>query len=342
MLFFKPVHGFYFLFFCFLIFFTKPLFAEIGFYQIKDSITPFFVKNTQENVFQILVPGGPLKSLNLKTMTESILSFAQKASKRRWRADIRVPMILAQLENCMELELEHCPYKDGIAVSSAFLIQTSKGRRLISTWHGLKSYLEVFEKLSSKTINSPFALLDSSNNQILKATDTLIQLNPHLQTFDVNGSTVDLDIAIFEAHLLNDRVPLTVAEANEFYGQKYWAIGFPGTTQTRVNQGKPDAEEDTLMWTYGEFISRAGILSRTRHSMFMYGYNSNHPQHNLFNLSTNDAHGGLSGGAVLNEQGELVGMVMAGIFKPGKEDEPPTATIFLNVSLLFLSHSDFF
>lgn len=166
----------------------------------------------------------------------------------------------------------------------------------------------------------PFTLLNSQGEIVRGALPGLrvIALDQRLE--DGSGE----DVSIFSA----DGIALTgmpfLATQAVLPTDDVYAVGFPSATTTRAALGKQDASRDTLAWTQGKFTGASALL-HTELENAMYGYDTNDLLRNPFFVSNNDGEGGMSGGPVLNQSGNVIGLVTEGLFR--NAGSPPDALI---------------
>lgn len=303
--------------------------AEVGFHFFDQPDLPAPVAATQHFVYQLVSLGGDIKHLDLTGMDDSALERkAEEISLNRWRPDVRKPAVLAELRMCRSRGVMSCPYFDGLALSTAFLLKNP--HLVIATRHGVQAYLDLLEsglgirESDLPGLRFPVSLLDGSGKLIRDA-------GAGLRLRKVEGKVADqgYDISLFDGDLGSPEqgIPfLTTASVSE--SSKLYAVGYPGATTTRQALGKQDAVEDTLSWTQGHGTSAAALRNSDLND-YMYTYDEGRPLQNRYLVTDLDGSGGMSGGPVLDPDGNAIGVVIQGEFD--RVDNPPEALVISNL-----------
>lgn len=274
--------------------------AEVGFHFV-DETAPQAVTKNQQFVFQILSPGGKEIEIDIKgESAEGLAAIAEARAEGRWRPELRAPMILDQLLLCQKQEIKSCPILEGIEVSTAFLVKDP--HFLVGTFHGVEDLVASLERrgIEVEGMRLPLALLNGEGEVVRQGLTAQKLLSPE----ENNG----LDLSFFAADGFEGGIPL----ANGMKaGEETYAMGFASATFTRGRYGKKDAVTDRLSFTRGRKISGLSLRS-------LFSSNS-------YLRTDHDGNGGLSGGPLLTEAGEVAGVVASGIF--GDKEEAPEALL---------------
>lgn len=308
---------------------SAPVRAEVGFHFFDQPDLPVPVAATRNFVYQLVSLGGDLKHLDLTGMDDSALERkADEVSRNRWRPDVRKPAVLAELRLCRSRGVLNCPYYDGMALSTAFLLK--EPRFVIATRHGVQAYLDLLEnelgirETELPGMRFPVSLL-GAGGKLIRDAGTGLQLRK------LDGKVADqgYDLSLFDGDLDSSLqgIPFSatpsVSENTELY-----AVGYPGETNTRQALGKRDAVEDTLSWTLGHGTSAAALRNSDLND-YMYTYDEGKPLQNRYLITDLDASGGMSGGPVLDPAGNAIGVVIQGEFD--QVGNPPEALVVSNL-----------
>jgi hypothetical protein len=308
-----------------MIFVSSSSQAEVGFHFF-DQPTPSPLTASDGSVFQLLSPAGSKQQVDIKGFTDQdIHATAVKWSENKWRPDIRIPMVEAQLQFCRQKASDLCTFTPGIGVSSAFLVR--EPHVLVTAFHSVEDYVELlkstlgYSDVEVAALGLPVTLLDAQGSIVRSAWPGLKPLKLLPRILDQG-----LDVAVLDGAGLTavgipfSRTPRLVS------GGTIFAIGFPGVTESRAALGKQDAKLDTLAWTTGTFTS-ATVLANSILMNYMYTYDlSRLPADSLF-VSDLDGVGGLSGGAVLNEEGFAIGVVTNALYSHDVDSQVPEAKL---------------
>lgn len=292
-------------------------FAEPGFFAIDDSSIPTAVRQAAQSVFKVVTPDSE------NHQPTAVIDMATELSQyeHKWDAD---SWEQSQLEFCKNNQVRFCPVFPKMSNGSGFLAQDD--HTVYSVLHNFNDFLAVQVQKQSlftsqeirtglKSQALPLVMV-SANQDIVFASKTNVATMAH---FNANFDLFNLDLGNNTfSFRLSDRVrlkvatplraqPLKIASQLPKPGDRVYGVGFPAqTTNRKLKFGAKDSDGENLWISKGHVISTEEWMKRNDVDLpdaVKKAYDD------YMVLVDFDVEHGDSGGPILNEKGEVVGVI---------------------------------
>jgi len=232
----------------------------------------------------------------------------------------------SQLRFCQRTNLRYCPIFDAVGKGTAFLVEND--RQIFSVLHNFNDFFgvqiqkqDLIDRNEIRKVirNIPIPMLMTRNDESLAFTSkdntALMDLfNPDTRLFDVkfgnNAFMFKLSdlVSLNVASAMPDR-PLKIATRLPEVGDVVYGLGYPRKTKDRHSTfGTEDSDGKQIWVSKGHVISTAEWARRIDPDMpplVKLAYDA------YMIMTDFDVEHGDSGGPILNEQGEVVGVIQA-------------------------------
>ncbi len=293
--------------------------AVPGFLKIGDNSIPQAVKEASKAVFRIYSQGGKFdQSLNMADAT-TVQAARELLKDDRWE--------LMQIEYCEKHKIQICHLFVETGQGTLFLAknQNTGFTNLHNFFQILSKQVQERNSVTRTEINDTlnltplfFGTTDTENqfNMFNPKTDfaQLIFFNPDVTLFDGTKEAMLKPLGrLSDVLQINFSKPhqgsfLKIADKKPKVGDKLYLIGFPIATGDRKLLGVEDSDGTSISFSAGKMIDVSTWSKLTGNSL-------NSITLDLFDrhmiLADFDCEHGNSGGPILNEQGEVVGIMMA-------------------------------
>jgi len=319
-----------------LLFAYQPVNAELGFYPKSSPNIPFAVNNASKGVYEIFSPKLTEKiDINSHGGFAAYKQFLSEPKKSPTgsgmvKKNTAVLMIqLRQIQNCEKRNQNICEIWSAIRSSSGFV--TGDGSELWTAYHCIQSAIEPMLSLFDETWNGrnkealqhlkrtklPILIFDWQQRLVFDFNDTALidevqeQVIRESSMSDATPRSADMvKIKLFKPL----DYPLVISQKSVALGEPIYAAGFSAKTTHRSAGGFPDSSGSGLHFTYGKTISArqalwyqsTSFIQKVRSVVTIPSI-----KYSGLVFANTDGYPGMSGGPFLNQNGEVVGMLVA-------------------------------
>lgn len=300
--------------------FSGIAYGNPGFLPTTDKTIPESVVSASGRVYKITSQGGRLDRVILMSDAAQVKSAQNHfAGDDKWWQK-------TQLDSCTNNRLQVCPIFDQMGDGSAFTLNTPD-----SMYTNLHNFYEVIsanysldknatsEIILKRNLHVPllFALTDQNGKSVVDTSKTTIgtleffNSSPHLLGGDISNMNNVLGRAsdVVRVHLPNTTaLPLSISKTSVKQGDTVYLLGYPMATSNRSSVGAVDSDGNSLRISVGNVISFADWKLRTGNNFG--AQEESILQENMIFFDADCEHGN-SGGPLVNENGEVVGIFMA-------------------------------
>lgn len=293
--------------------------AAVGFMFPQDPRVPQPVRDAGKSIYRVVTQSGDEETLVNLRDPDSLVPFLATLEKpeRQWQK--------TQLMSCLQAGQSLCHIFSKQGMGTGF-VQDQSGN-LTTNLH------VIVEQVSAKYHENPFldeqerqnAIQDMPLTLALINRDGIVQTSPVQKTPKLNFFAplpYLLDGGMDHMNSLMARVsdeveikmnekldePLPKASAAPNVGESVYLVGYPIATQDRGPLGQMDSDGQHQLVSTGHVISYEDFIART-HAPIPQEFANVFRSQILF--TDLDCEHGNSGGPVLNERGEVVGLFMA-------------------------------
>jgi hypothetical protein len=298
---------------------------NLGFYSPRAEEVPTLVREQQKNLFRFEIP-----------------YFAEVRAKH-YQALIDNPKLSSagkiDLKNCQEKNAPTCWIHFAQERGTAFL--TEKGDslwtncHLVSTWIEYQKQQLIFSGVEDRDLwkrlresSIPFVLKDAKGENRKSKEDRAVFIAGVFKGMDhpkeIHCSPFDdaVKIQLSTSLGIGTRKSAQISREEEML----YLGGFPRPTDTR-QEGK-NSDGESFYWSFGEYLTRSSLSTYLGKNVELDFAFSN-PNHEAF---LGDSSQGMSGGAVFNAQGEVVGIYKGFLPADREKKDIPLASQFISNS----------
>lgn len=313
---------------------TPEIETQLGFRLLSDKSTPAYLRSAAQSVFEVRVPSISPESFRVMDLESEEFRDFQKIinslPEEKFSKQERV-VVEKQIEYCRRQNNSHaCDIMLHIEKGTSFLAG-GDGSYLLTNAHVVDRYLTSMAKAEGKSVPEylerpqwvPIFIFDSSGNLVLDPYlnyPALVKFGtPSLMTLLLGSFgrwySEDSDYVVLKLPKVLGK-PLKIAKSFE-PGDNLYHLGFPACTGCDANPNKTDPEENRDRKHFGNSngkdlywnppgksysVEQASQILKTPPDFFE---RSNLKSWIFF---SSDGQVGMSGGPIINEKGEVVGV----------------------------------
>lgn len=283
--------------------------AEPGFWPLKSEKVPEKVKLAAKSVYEVYLPGRVTQWNHLHE-----LPLVRREIRQEFGA-LYQALINQEMNLCEQQRIARCRYSVAqIVGATVFAIENNQ---FVSVTHSIEPYVDRLilfygmKKPEIMNLKIP-AVLRNGNQYVpvyLKVskvkTETVEVLQQQLSRHPTAKFEEEFDGIVFTIEGFKAKDFLKIAKEAPTAGEKLYALGYPEATNNRKSLfNVPDADGKNMIATMGESIDSKDMV-KIRYS----GYEVEVPEQVLSRFITfqGDGNVGMSGGPIVNENGEVVG-----------------------------------
>lgn len=308
---------------------AEPIRTEIGFKKIEDPALPAQVRATSDSVFEIrIVSEENLEDIVVLNLTEPKNKDIDQRMRENPNLDeLERIVFIKQFERCRREQIETaCPLYTGIEKATGFLVKD--GSQIMTNAHVVNRILKLQARQQGKPVpellkTSPWVSVFLFNKEGKLVFDPYLN-RPSLVKFETPSKlgltspsgwyAEDTDYVVVQLPKVLGK-PLKIAAAAKT-GEMLYRLGYASCTgcELNPNQANPELNRDRgaglnsngvgLYWSRGksQALDVVQSLLRIPSEFFSLSKKEN------FLFFAADAQIGMSGGPILNEAGEVVGV----------------------------------
>lgn len=295
-------------FFIGLLLYSNIALAEPGFWQVAHEKVPEKVKLASKNVYEVYLPGPDVRVDRISNIPQARRMIRQRFS------EFKQLLANKELDLCEQQQVHQCFYTSGDVVGATMF--ALEDGRMASVVHPLMIYVQrqiyLYEiktpdilklkipaviRLQNNQFVSVFLKIDRIKKEMIEMLQKQIKQHP-----DAVLDT-DFDGVIFSVEGFKPQSGLKIAGARSRDGENIYALGFPAVTSNRSKFAKvPDSNGKGLFVTMGKEINLQQLAKENSSSEIDSSFN------NRFVIFKGDGAVGMSGGPIVNANGEVVGI----------------------------------
>lgn len=297
--------------------------SHLGFFEPSSTLIPDSIREASKSVVLIAVPYGEkvsVKDLFKGKSVQEAITFVENLPLQQASNKADKDIFLYMLRQCSNKSNDECLIYNGDMFSSGYVVDD--GSKIRTAFHEIRhlvngnSLKTQNPNDSTLSIEIPVFVYDSNFNLIASPNEGSLSTakfpKQNLSAYNPKGVTLpndDLAELRFNKHLAQ---PLKNATIAGKIGDSIFIAGYPLKTEDRKAFGLPDSPGMTLRISTGKILTlddayrKMGTSPETIPEYIK--------QHYRNGMITFDADGapGLSGGATLNANGEVIGTYTAG------------------------------
>ncbi len=286
--------------------------AEPGFWPIQHEKVPEKVRLAAKSVYQVYLPSAQAEWLAIHEVPSQ-----KPYLRQRFPEDDRQLLIFQELSLCEQQMWDKCRYS--VSKMPAATLYAIENNQFVSVTHSLiyyvqrLIYLQGIKKPEILGLKIPAVISDGKKLfpvflKVSKAKiETVEVLQKQLRRHPTAGFEEDFDGIVFEVEGFKAKEVLKIAKDTPKPGDKIYALGFPAATNNRKQFfNVPDSNGKSLYVTMGEAIDGKEMIKRRIKGIDVEVTDEELRRYVAFG---GDGAVGLSGGAMVNQEGEVVGVV---------------------------------
>ncbi len=291
----------------------------MGFYKPDSAHLPTAVRKAAKSVFAVTVPAGKRVSVaeifgnhSLEKIAAKILATPESENL----SPAEKAVLLYQIRNCIQQQSKKCNMFEGVSLGSAFV--TGDGRDLRTALHVIEDFARD-ARATGASDSIPIFILDQKGDVLfgphnLKATvaatyegalDADLFSGRDEGRFGLDQVLIKLERPI--------ALPLIIADQPLMEGEEAFIAGVPKKTDDRAGYKVPDSDGMSVRISKGTVLRNRSLIERLETAGLSIKDSTAANLQNEATTLTADGAPGLSGGAILNKQGEVVGVYNAGL-----------------------------
>lgn len=295
----------------------------MGFLIPSDPSLPEAVRRAASSVLAIAVPGGNFVSakemFNNASLVEALRRIESTPLSEEF-SSVERTIYSAQINKCIEQSLEDCHIFEGVSYGTAFV--TGDGRDLRTALHVVRDFVRN-ARAQKANAEIPVYLLGSDGEIIYGphnlqaqvgatlegALDASVYEGPDFGKFNLDQVLIRLSVRVAN--------PIPIASASLSDGEPGFIVSVPRRTDDRKTFGAVDSDGTSVRISKGTALGPKRLVERLAQAGFV-GDEVTAAQSRLEGTAlTADGAPRSSGGAILNQNGEVVGVYTSGLPQSG-------------------------
>lgn len=284
----------------------------MGFYSPDSKEIPEVIAKAKNSVFRLIAFQGnknDFKEMFGDISIEEAISKVKAAPEEKI-SELERSLLIFQLTKCLRLRMDPCQLEEDVSEGTAFV--TGDGKEVRTSLHVVEEQVKEANKKSDKSID--FLLLNDKNK---------IVYDPSKQ----KAKLVAVPNAAYEAGADSDQVliklekpiapGLKVSPQPASPGEQAYMVGSPHKTEGRNNYNAQDSDGESILISKGTILGPETLMKRAEQAGIYV--NQTYTKEILSNRIALTADGAprMSGAAILNSKGEVIGVYGAGMPQSG-------------------------
>ena len=295
----------------------------MGFLRPDSPLLPEAVKKAAKSVFAIAVPAGELVLANdifKRLPLKEVISKLQGMPDNDNFGPADRAIYINQINNCLTMNVQDCKIFEGISYGTAFV--TGDGQDLRTALHVVIDFVKN-ARATGASAQIPIYLLDSNGKIVFDpqnitatvaatyegALDTSIYEGKDMGRFNLDQVLIRLSSPISK--------PIPIANRPFLEGEPAFIAGVAKRTEDRAIFNAKDSDGVSISVSRGTALGSGSLMKRLEKAGFNTNEISTSQMLREGTAVTADGAPRSSGGAILNAQGEVVGVYNSGLPQSG-------------------------
>lgn len=284
--------------------------AEPGFWPVQSEKVPEKVRVAAKSVYEVYLPSSVVQWNHLYEIPA-----VRQVTRERFHDDFKVLLINQELNLCEQQRIQKCYYSTGpVVAATVFAVENNQ---YISVTHSIEPFVDRlilrYGMHAPEILNLKIPAVIRSGHQYvgvyLKVSrikkETVELLQKQLSRHPEAGFAEDFDGVVFTMEGFQSKEFLKIAKTVPTPGEKLYALGYPEATSSRKKFfNVPDATGKNLSVTMGQAIDNKEMVKRRFGGVEIEVADEVLRRYITF---SGDGAMGMSGGPIVNQEGEVVG-----------------------------------
>lgn len=284
----------------------------MGFYSADSKEIPEVIAKAKDSVFRLIAFQGnknDFKEMFGEISIEEAISKVRAAPEEKI-SDLERDLLLFQLTKCLRLRMDPCQLEEDVSEGTAFV--TGDGKEVRTSLHVVEEQVKEANKNLDKSIE--FILINDKNKIIYDPGKQKARLVAVPQTAYEAGADSDQVLIKLEKPIAPG---LKVSTQPASPGEQAYMVGSPRKTEGRNNFHAQDSDGESILISKGTILGSESLMRRVEQGGIYV--NETYTKEILSNRIALTADGAprMSGAAILNSKGEVIGVYGAGMPQSG-------------------------